>query len=1229
MMENKQSSEERLLEYKKKILTSVIDLQRREIQANEEKGISIIKYAKYYATWQDDDDYKPKSPVFFTEVNIPKKITSRSRKVVLEIGTEFKLNKVLIEYIKKNFDIKFSDDLNSLLNNNFKLLDLEKVKEKLSGFLANENIPGFEIIDMNLFGYFDYSKQAMVQDFESTEFIELIEDHELGKAIASPQNNPLSKEFYDAYDDYPSFESIDEILPSKEYLILDADSSQQRPIMAASQDFDIVIQGPPGTGKSQTIANMISYCSSIDSPKSILFVSEKRAAIDAVLKRLQTKDLDFLIFDVFEGLNPSKRKSMYQDLKKLLDNGVSSHNTLKQTQLDIQLPEIRKQLNFISNQWMEKKYLVKFVSNSNEEKLSISQIFEYFYLFSNELSEESTKKILNSSASLSVSVDEITIEKFETLLSSITKIRKIINQDYESFTKLSQYFFQNKKFIELETLDELNLSINNVVNSFDANNKYKLDQLNELFSLPLDNLRDIEQVVENSRLINNVLDIFKPSIFNSKLEELKKEISKYSEIDNKNAQIELKKLKKELNLLIKENQINSLIKLFKRKQDIENALEDVIKAKKLLDRFQYEKDYNELITYQNKCKDIVDVFESLKKSREFLDEYTNFDIFKESLKINEIVLFLEEIVNLEIYQDSIILSQAITAILDTKLIEEQDINYFLESKEENLSAMIKAYLLHKFLRKELNKSSTLSGKEINRLVQQYIKFDGEGRVKNNIENIKSKYNDKISKLPNRHLKEVALIRSEINKVRNQAPLRELLDNASSALLELKPCWVMSPLVASQVLPRKKIFDLVIFDEASQVEVPSAMTAILRGNKLILAGDREQLPPTNFFKSSLDGTTIPTKDYDSILDVVDFLINNKENGNNKLLNHYRSKDERLITISNKWMEYNLNTLPTPKLIDSINFIKVDTELPSKGGTNPEEVEKVCEVIAENMKHHKNNSMIVIAFGSDHENAIYNAFFNSRFLDLEYVQQYLEHWDNTDEPFRIKNLETVQGDERDTVILSVGYGRDENNKVVYRFGPINQDKGDRRLNVAASRAKEKMTIISTLSYLDLEDTRLNNKGPKMLKSLLQYFELESNASPELRGIVGQNALQSVLKPKLALNPPEEAIKRDLEYLGWYVETQYGVSGYYIDFVVSSKETPGKWLAAIEFDGARYHASKTARDRDRLRQQHLENLGWKFYRIWSTDYFNDKQRVLKDLDEWLKKLLQQQTKQRLEEE
>jgi very-short-patch-repair endonuclease len=307
-------------------------------------------------------------------------------------------------------------------------------------------------------------------------------------------------------------------------------------------------------------------------------------------------------------------------------------------------------------------------------------------------------------------------------------------------------------------------------------------------------------------------------------------------------------------------------------------------------------------------------------------------------------------------------------------------------------------------------------------------------------------------------------------------------------------------------------------------------------------------------------------------------------------HYRSRDERLIAFSNSWIYDNsLTTFPGVAGQNCLSHI-LAAQQPSVAGQEDSvtaEVEQVVALILEHAATRRHESLGVITMGIKHADRI----------DLLLRQQLREHPelhdffnDSAPESFFVKNLERVQGDERDAIILSIGYGKSPDGRLPYRFGPLLQDGGHRRLNVAVTRARTHMTVVSAFSHQDMDPNRSTAPGVQMLRAYLQYAASR-----------GQN-LGEVAPQKPALNPFEISVRDRLVAAGIPLVPQYGVAGYSIDFAAAHPLRPGQMVLAIEADGASYHASATARDRDRLRQEQLERLGWTFHRIWSTDWFNN---------------------------
>lgn len=449
---------------------------------------------------------------------------------------------------------------------------------------------------------------------------------------------------------------------------------------------------------------------------------------------------------------------------------------------------------------------------------------------------------------------------------------------------------------------------------------------------------------------------------------------------------------------------------------------------------------------------------------------------------------------------------------------------------------------------------------------------------------------------------VSLLLREGEKKRKLKTIRTLMSEAGDLIQTIKPCFLMSPLSISTFLSDSSVhFDVVIFDEASQIFPQDAIGAIYRGKQLIVVGDSKQMPPSNFFNASSDTDDDESGDigdFESILDICSASMPQL-----RLKWHYRSKFEQLIAFSNKnFYENELVTFPSShKQADGlgVTYFPVNGVFDHKSKTNFEEAKAVVNLIYEHIDKYPDRSLGVVAFSISQQSLIDSLLSRERRSRPE-----KEPFFNGDkkEPFFIKNLETVQGDERDTIIFSVAYGKDGTGRVMHNFGPLNRMGGERRLNVAVTRAKYNVILVSSMHYTDIDLKRTQSKGAALLKEYLDYAENGDIA----------------LKRNLTVSP-HDSYDSDFEMdvcsflreKGFDVDTQVGCSGFRIDLGLKRPGT-SDYALAIECDGASYHSSKTARDRDRLRQEILETMGWKFYRIWSTDWYRngaiEKENLLK---------------------
>ncbi|MGW2569422.1 DUF3320 domain-containing protein [Streptomyces sp. NPDC001537] len=448
--------------------------------------------------------------------------------------------------------------------------------------------------------------------------------------------------------------------------------------------------------------------------------------------------------------------------------------------------------------------------------------------------------------------------------------------------------------------------------------------------------------------------------------------------------------------------------------------------------------------------------------------------------------------------------------------------------------------------------------------------------------------------------QAAVIRRESEKQRRHMPVRHLLQQTRDVVRLVKPCFMMSPLTVSQFLPPDFEFDVVVFDEASQVLPQDAVNSVYRGKALIVAGDQKQLPPTSFFSAAGDSDDgdewdeDATDGFESILDMC------KASGVLRGLPlrwHYRSRHENLIAFSNHDF-YDNSMVTFPGALEQgpdigVEFIKADGVYDRGGSSdNPLEAAKVAQRVIHHFDTRPEHTLGVVALSKAQAEAIEEAVQKARAarpdLDHHFTEGRLDG-------FFIKNLETVQGDERDVIILSIGYGPDHRGKLLSTFGPINRDGGWRRLNVAVTRARRRMEVIASFHGGDLPDSA--NKSVQHLKRYLQYAQ----HGP---AILQTEAADPDAAPE---SPFEEEVIDVLRGWGHEVQPQVGVAGFRIDMAVRHPGSPGTYALGIECDGAMYHSSRAARDRDRLREAVLRDLGWRLHRIWGTDWYRNRRDAM----------------------
>ena len=460
--------------------------------------------------------------------------------------------------------------------------------------------------------------------------------------------------------------------------------------------------------------------------------------------------------------------------------------------------------------------------------------------------------------------------------------------------------------------------------------------------------------------------------------------------------------------------------------------------------------------------------------------------------------------------------------------------------------------------------------------------------------------------------EWGILRHEITKKRAHLPMRQLMHSIPQALTKLTPCLLMSPLSIAQYLSANaNAFDVVVFDEASQIPVWDAVGAIARGKQVVMVGDPKQLPPSNFFDraESQDDEEDVEGDLESILD--ECLGANLPTMN--LTWHYRSRNESLIAFSNHhYYGGALVTFPSPVTQDrAVSFHHV-AGVYEKGGARINKLEAkalVADIVARLRSPGFRESKLtigVVTFNSEQQALIEDLLDEERRRDPALESHFNEE---ALEPLFVKNLESVQGDERDIMYFSITYGADLAGVVSMNFGPMNRTGGERRLNVAITRARQELRVYSSLKGEQMDLSRTQARGVQDLKHFLEFAERGTRALAE-----STHGSQGDFE-----SPFEAAVAAALMRNGWEIHTQIGASSFRIDLAVVHPDARGSYLSGIECDGATYHRSATARDRDMLREQVLRGLGWEILRVWSTDWWVDSAGTLLKLESRLRQLLQ----------
>lgn len=1328
----------RLTEVITKLTDNVLETRikriiRKNQDALDERGINILYITFGLLKWKEKGESTyTTSPLLFIPAKLslkPLSVDLLDDEVIVNpalreklLGEQIRLPKFGYEFDSRAFEHYFSS-----------------VEEAIS------IEPSWELQKRSFIGTFSFTKAPLFEDLDDHQTNLL--NHPIVRAIAEEQG------FAEKKENLPDRNLLgDKLAPTDSYAILDCDSSQMEAVLYAKSGSSLVIQGPPGTGKSQCIANIIAESLAVG--KKVLFVAQKRAALDVVKKRLEKcgvgdfclqvhsqntnkkemlqqiehsmnlnqtdsqvregkfKELGLIrekLNEYVETINQSFGKmdlSLYEIMGHLLKleevplidadirdpKSITEPDFVAIKDLFNQLELFRKTMeNYDDNPWRYSRIVSPLIL-SPELHLVLRKLLVSFKKGNTHLQEalrqihlKFSPDFINKMSELNHWQKTLQIGKYwGDILRNIYDLWETMDSD---FYKLSEYFDLDS-VVEFEDLDfhslkQIRLAYEDAIPENKSLNKWLNHELAEY-------LQQIENF-NNRVTVWNLKSKLKPIQGEKDLIRLEKFFNSY----NENA------LLLDVDSLVARFTID-YTSWFKRKGQhyktdkesilaclrVPNPKANVMGHLNIIKAFQDEfgkpfssspdflidllKEFDGLFEQWKSFRELDDLLHPLlsvsfltsefqqnlwDKNHIFATQwYDNLPYLNDWFEVQVRKLHLRDLGMGDLF-DGLINQKLVEAGPDKKLIPYEKIFektfysiYFTDIKD---SLPPIANFNRKFHEKELDK---------------FIKIDSEslllnqGRLQAKLFGQRPKSDLDIS---DTLLAQTGYIKRELKKKRNVKPLRQTFMEAQEYITLLKPCFLMSPLSIANYLAVEKyeqFFDIVIFDEASQVTPEDAIGAILRGKSLIVVGDSEQLPPTNFFSAQSKAEDdfddpeldVEIQSMESLLDECTG-IGFRE----KLLKfHYRSKKEGLIAFSNiNYYNGRLFSFPdigtgkSKKIANSspdkdkdsdsqtdleaeldaeinedLNDLQAELEnyqdivaLPaidfhyiSKGrklkGTNKIEAEALAHAI---LNHYKSNekyqtkySLGIVAFSQAQQETIQKALDN--LVKLEPSVESLIYND-PEEPLFIKNLESVQGDERDFIFFSIGYGKDMKGKMSLNFGPLNRSGGYRRLNVAITRARYHIKLFASFLPGDIPLDRVKARGLRDLVAYMKFARL---------GILPGKKDVFSLKEADRTESFEADVERTLEELGYEVELKVGSSDFKIDLAVVDPDHPSKYILGIELDGGSYKDAENARDRDRIRTSVLQMLGWNMIHIWSMNWYTDKAKEIRRIKRNIKK-------------
>ncbi len=1255
---------------RKKLEQNAVNLLRKAKNDLEEGGSNTLYLALGMLRWKEnpEDDRSYRAPLIL----IPAELTRSSARApikVRQLPDESPIfNMTLIEFLYTEYSIDLNQFRDSLPEDESGV-GVNLVWNAVRAAIAEQ--PGFEVVEELVLASFSFAKYLMwkdlkdrIDDLKDNPFVQHLIDH--------PQ---------DAYIQDASFvlrDEVDEkVDPEKVFTPLNCDSSQLVAVEASGRPQDFVLEGPPGTGKSETIANII--CHNLALGRKVLFVAEKMAALNVVYRRMEKVGLDHLCLELHS--NKANKKAVLEQLRVAADRREDAQSDGWVDSVKV-LKTKRDKLNcFVQALHKKSIYgisardaIARDVLYKDKHTLNITWSLGFDASpVSNSEKLDQMLDAVNKSALAYNDISRLDPTQFRILkakswsnawqsqvVNCLSRYKSAINDLYPSAAILASSFNLKLQSNTTSNLSRVN-QLANLIESAESNpmgyivKKGVKDLLIDLSALG-ETKQEFDQCLGTiGHQVNAEILAKSPtsnwvSIYKEAKDSWFKRFFAKLKINSAAKKLGFEKFK-DLKILL------DIHKGAKLQEDI-NSLKDKFEEDKIWHGWETKPDnLNKAVTRAKlahkaltEAMGLTDdpavlltaIKSKLIDGRDFLD---NSKIVNKKMKFKRLweayLSVAEEAQKLELDFDENASLESINPAIDqltANAVKFKSWSEWLSAKE-----IIEGYQLHNLtnsleartilpndakeqaltafcrwvapqLIDESDELRQFKASTHEQLIEDFRKLDAE---------VSETTSDYVAAIAAENIpdpfakdspKEFGLLARELQKKTRHKPVRSLFKEMGGRLLDLCPCMMMSPLSVAQFLPSDFTgFDLVVFDAASQMTTWDSVGAIARGKNVIVVGDPKQMPPTSFFSGAVDVDDPDEEDLESILDQA--LAARLPHL--RLKGHYRSRHETLIAFSNsKYYENSLVTYPSSDTKESaVTLHRVNgVYSKGKGRNNPIEAAAVVDELVKRLTNPASSSKTigVVTLNTEQQRTIEDLLDDARRKHPK-IEPYFQSIDTYDGVF-VKNLESVQGNERDIIILSLGYGPTEagGRTMSMNFGPLNKSGGERRLNVAITRATSEVLVFSSFDSSMIDLSRTSALAIEHLKHYLEFAEKGPIALAEqATANYGVDQFDSDF---------EQAVAWALRDKGWKVQPQIGVSKFRVDLGITHPDHPGVYLAGVECDGATYHGSPSARDRDRVRHAILENLGWRLVRLWSTDYFQDPEEAIKKIGCRLNEILEE---------